>query len=132
VVVGGELLVSYAATIVVALEHDGEMYAARALGNVFTFPGSRGRGHGGRVVAAATAYIGSSGAGVGALFCEPEVAGFYGRYGWQAMEGAITLKGPREAPRRHDVLRMMLFTSEKGRRAQSAFQTRALYIEHGW
>ena len=33
---------------------------------------------------------------MGALFCEPELAGFYRRHGWQAMEGAVTLTGPRE------------------------------------
>ena len=132
VVVDGELLVSYAATIVVALEHAGETCAARGLGNVFTFPGSRGQGHGGRVVAAATDDIASCGADVGALFCEPELAAFYARYGWQPMQGAVTLKGPREAPRPHNALRMMLFASEKGRREREAFRTGTLYVEHGW
>jgi GNAT superfamily N-acetyltransferase len=132
VVADGELLVSYAATIAVTLEHAGETYAARGLGNVFTYPSSRGRGHGGRVVAAATADIRSCGVDVGALFCECELAGFYARHGWQAMDGAVTLTGPRHAPRVHNALRMMLFASERGRKAQLAFQTGALHVEHGW
>ena len=39
---------------------------------------------------------------------------------------------PREAPRPHDALRMMVFASEKGQRAREAFQTGNLYVEHGW
>ncbi len=132
VVTDGELLVSYAATIALTLEHAGATYAARGLGNVFTFPASRGRGHGGRVVAAATAHIASCDADVGALFCDHALAGFYARYGWRAMEGAVTLTGPRDAPRVHDALRMMLFASEKGQRAEVTFRTDALYVEHGW
>lgn len=132
VVVDGEVLVSYAATIALTLEHAGETYAARGLGNVFTYPSSGGQGHGGRVVAAATADIQTSCVDVGALFCEHALAGFYGRHGWQAMDGAVTLTGPRGAPRVHEALRMMLFTSEKGRKGQAAFQTDALHVEHGW
>lgn len=69
---------------------------------------------------------------MGALFCEHALAGFSARHGWQAMDGAVTLTGPRGAPRVHAALRMMLFASEKDRTAQAAFRTQALYVENAW
>ncbi len=132
VVAEERVLLSYAAVIRLRVEHGGEVYGVRGLGNVLTYPASRGKGYGRQVVDAATRYIAASDADVAVLFCEPSLEGFYQRSGWAAIRGAATLTGPREAPAAYDALRMMLFVSGKGKAGRRAFETRPLHIEHGW
>jgi GNAT superfamily N-acetyltransferase len=130
--VENRLLLSYAAVLRERIEHAGVAYDVRGLSNVFTFPASRRRGHGRRVVEAATAHIRASGADLGLLFTGDALEGFYARSGWEALRGTPLLKGPRGAPRISDALKMMLFVSEKGRAGRRAFETQPLHVEHGW
>lgn len=126
------LLLSYAAVIRLRLPHAGEEYEARGLGSVFTYPASRGKGYGGKVVRAATDHIRASGADVAALFTGPELERFYGASGWEAQPGAVTRTGDRDKPEELDASRMMLFLSDKGEAGRAAFGAEPLYVEHGW
>jgi GNAT superfamily N-acetyltransferase len=126
------LLLSYAAVIRMGIGHVGEEYETCGLGSVFTFPSSRGRGYGRQVVDAATRYITASAADVAALFTGPDLEGFYARSGWEALQGAITLIGRKDAPSVIDAVRMMLFVSEKGKAGRGAFESHPLYVENGW
>ena len=127
-----DVLISYAAVIRLEVGHAGEDYRVCGLGNVLTYPASRGKGYGRQVVEAATSYIVASDADVAALFCAPALEGFYQKSGWEAIRGGVTLTGPREAPAAYVALRMMLFVSVKGQAGRHAFETPPLHIEHGW
>lgn len=126
------LLLSYAAVIRMQVEHMAETYKMYGLGTVLTYPTSRGKGYGVQVVGAATRFIESSDADVAALFCQPSLAGFYARHGWEAMTGSATLTGAGDAPAEHDALRMMLFVSDKGKAGRQSFRTQPLSVPHGW
>ena len=108
----GDVLVSYAALIDAEVEVAGERYRAAGLGNVMTYPSFRGKGHGSRVVAAATEHARSSGADVAGLFCGPARVGFYERNGWRVVP----------SPPEDEAKRMMLFVSARGRAARAAFE----------
>ncbi|WP_437873538.1 hypothetical protein [Sorangium sp. So ce363] len=127
-----EVLLSYASVMRLSLPHAGEEHVVYGLGNVFTFPPYRGEGHGRQVVEMATRFLQDSDADVAALFCNPSLERFYAGCGWEAPPGAITRIG---TPERHSVykeLRMMLFLSEKGRRAREAFAREPLYVAWPW
>ncbi len=128
-----DLLLSYAATFRLRIEHAGVEYEMECLGNVFTYPGSRRKGYGRRVVGAATRHIRGSGADVAALFCAPALAGFYAASGWEPTpEAATLLTGGGGEPEEHGALRMMQFVSEKGEAGRRAFGTLPLRIPFPW
>ncbi len=128
-----DLLLSYAATFRLHIEHVGEAYEMECLGNVFTYPASRRKGYGRRVVDAATRHIAGSGADIAALFCDPDLQGFYEESGWKPVVGAATLlTGGGGEPEEHHALRMMLFVSEKGEAGRHAFRTSPLRILFPW
>ncbi len=128
-----DLLLSYAATFRLSIEHAGEGYEMGCLGNVFTYPGSRGRGYGRRVVGAATARIRESGADVAALFCEPDLGGFYAASHWEPIQEAGTvLTGGGGEAEELDAVKMMLFVSDKGRLGRRAFETLPLRVPFPW
>ena len=127
-----EVLLSYAATIRRQLQHAGSSYELIGFGNVFTFPSVRSQGYGKQVVAAATDYILRGDADVAVLFCSPSLRSFYEKSGWEAFPDAITRIGAPDRFTPDPNLRMMLFVSERGRRARSAFAEQPLYIETPW
>ncbi|MBA3944105.1 MAG: hypothetical protein H0X37_06025 [Herpetosiphonaceae bacterium] len=131
-IVEGNVLLSYGATLRLEQPHAGEVYRLYGLGNVFTFPPYRREGFGRQVVDAATHYILASAADVGALFCGARLAPYYRVSGWEAMEGATTRIGTPDGYETHNVLRMMLFVSEKGKRGRQAFMHTPFYIESPW
>jgi GNAT superfamily N-acetyltransferase len=127
------VLISYAAVIETTVECAGERYRTLGLSSVFTYPQFRREGYGGRVLEAATRYIGASGADVAMLWCDRALERFYARRGWSATRGSATLVGDRDAPTREDhgghlVTRMMLFVSDRGRAARSAFESEPVYV----
>lgn len=131
-IVEDNVLISYGSILQLKQPHAGEVYTLYGLGNVFTFPPYRREGFGRQVVEAATRYILASTADVGALFCGARLAPYYRASGWEAMEGATTRIGTPDNYETHDVLRMMLFVSEKGKRGQRAFMHEPFYIESPW
>jgi len=131
--VEGDLLISYAATFRLPLDHQGTTYQMEMLGNVFTFPGARHQGHGRQVVAAATEHIRRSGADAGALLCGPDLAPFYAGVGWESATAATLVpRGPQEEPTKLDALRMMLFVSDQGIAARQPFTTTPLQVPFPW
>ena len=127
-----DLLLSYAAVIRTRLDHAGQTYGVAGLGNVFTFPPYRREGFGSQVVVAATRHIEAGNADVAALFCAADHAGFYERRGWVALSGATTLVGPKADPSPYDVLRMMLFVSDRGKAGRLAFESQPWYVGDPW
>ncbi|MBI3973852.1 MAG: GNAT family N-acetyltransferase [Chloroflexi bacterium] len=127
-----DLLISYAAVIEMTIGHTGETVRLFGLGNVFTYPSFRKQGYGSQVVTAATQYIQSSAADVAALFCEPNLAGFYAKAGWQEIHGVTIFTGKGGLPTASAATRMMLFVSEKGRSGRGAFESAPLSLQHGW
>jgi aminoglycoside 2'-N-acetyltransferase I len=100
---------------------------------VLTNPAYRGRGHGRRVVAAATALIRRSDADIGLFKCPPERKNFYAAHGWIPMERVVLLGGPRSAPYPTEELVMMDFYSEKGKRGRAAFESIPIFFDdHLW
>lgn len=127
------VLISYAAVIETIVELSGESYRTLGLSSVFTYPQFRREGYGGRVLEAATRYIEASGADVAMLWCSPGLERFYARRGWVPTGGSETLEGDRDAPKpedhgRYPVTRMMLFVSDRGRAARSAFESEPVYV----
>ena len=128
-----DLLLSYAATFRLSIEHAGEEYEMECLGNVFTYPASRRRGYGRMVVGAATERIRGSGADVAALFCEPSLEGFYAASGWEPIrEAATVLTGGGGEAEELDAVRMMLFVSEKAGQRRRVFETLPLRVPFPW
>ena len=123
-----DILISYAELWHFPLTHAQDTFQVCGFGDVFTYPAFRHEGHGQHVVAAAAQHIDASEADVAILFCEPSLAAFYGRSGWEAMPEAVTRVGTLETYTAHDALRMMRFISEKGKRARSVFAQQPLYL----
>ncbi|MEU9131740.1 GNAT family N-acetyltransferase [Kitasatospora sp. NPDC048540] len=92
-------------TVVAALDllgkeitHGGQVFRARGLSAVVTDPARRGRGHGGRLVAAARAALGPLGADLGIFTCDRPLVPFYVRAGWQPLPGTVLVGGTPERP----------------------------------
>ena len=130
--VDDDLLLSYAAAFRLNLHHAGMEYEMDCLGNVFTFPGSRRKGYGRRVVDQVTRHILTGSRDVAALFCAPTLADFYARSGWEPMHGSTTLLAGDGKPEVLDALLMMLFISERGRAGRHAFETLPLHVPFPW
>jgi predicted N-acetyltransferase YhbS len=128
-----DLLISYAATFRLALDHQGTTYQMEMLGNVFTFPGSRRQGHGGQIVSVATEHILRSGADAGALLCGPDLTQFYLRFGWQpASADTLVLGDAAGGPTKLDAVRMMLFGSDRGIAAHDSLTNSPLHVPFAW
>jgi GNAT superfamily N-acetyltransferase len=132
VVTEQQMLISYATIMQLALPHAGSIYDVAAFGNMFTFPAFRGEGYGRQVVDAAVHFIQMSTVDVGIVFCKPHLLRFYRARGWEAMDGARTRVGTPGSFTDHPYHRLMLFVSDHGRRARSAFAQSPLYIEWPW
>ncbi len=126
-----DLLVSYASIVPLNVEHAGKAYMAYALGNMFTFPSFRGHGCGTRVLRSATDFIHHCDVDIAILFCEPKHECFYARNGWEATRSPTRIGAPGRYEV-HDLSRMMLFVSEKGRGGRKDFQERACYLKLPW
>jgi hypothetical protein len=98
---------------------------------MFTFPPNRGRGYGQQVVRRAAEYIQDSDVDLGILFCRPALIPFYGASGWQAAQVPAHIGTP-EDYRVYDERTMLLYVSEKGRQAKSAFDAHPLVIQSPW
>jgi predicted N-acetyltransferase YhbS len=90
----GNVLVSHAMVIPIELERAGRHLRIGGVASVLTYPEFRGEGHGAAVVRAASGYIRTHDFDVGMLFCDPDTAPFYGRFGWATLEtGRVTVGG---------------------------------------
>ena len=127
-----DMLISYAASMQLILAHAGNIYSVAAFGNVFTFPAFRGEGYGRQVVDAAVDFIQTSTVDVGIVFCKSHLLAFYRASGWEALDGAETRVGTPSSFSNHPYHRLMLFVSEHGKRARSAFRQSPLYIDWPW
>lgn len=140
VLVENDVLISHAAIVRKVIEHAGETYAVLGLNGVFTFPDFRREGYGRQLVTAATQRIAlESDADIGVLFCRAELMPLYASAGWEHAQHAITRVGAAGNPRQVETdqasseRRMMLFVSEKGRRARQSFWDHPLYFgESEW
>ncbi|KQV18792.1 MULTISPECIES: GNAT family N-acetyltransferase [unclassified Kitasatospora] len=80
------------------IEQAGERYLARGLSCVVTDPAERGRGYGGRLVAAAREVIRAGGADLGIFSCDRPLQEFYRSAGWRPLPGAVLVGGTAEEP----------------------------------
>ena len=106
------------------LEHAGERYAASGLSTVVTDEALRGRGHGGRLVAAAHARIAASGADLGIFTCDRPLGPFYESAGWTLLPGTVLVGGTPEAPfpsDQWDKVTLASFFSPRVRQAAERF-----------
>jgi aminoglycoside 2'-N-acetyltransferase I len=110
------------------IRHEGTAYVTGGLTGVLTFPDFRGKGHGRRVVEAATHYIGELDADIGLTTAEPALRAFYTRAGWTALDRATVLYGDPTDPCVVDELVLMLFLSDKGRHGRRSFEEGQIYV----
>jgi len=110
------------------VNHEGVTYSTGGLTGVLTFPDFRGRGHGSRVVEAATQYIAERGADIGLTTSDPELRGFYARAGWTPLDGATVVYGDPDASRALDEVVLMLFLSDKGKEGRASFESGEIYV----
>lgn len=75
------------------LEHAGCRFTAGGLSTVVTRQDVRGRGLGGRLVAAARDVMAGSGLDLGLFTCDRPLRGFYERAGWRLLPGAVLVGG---------------------------------------
>lgn len=132
-VVDDDLLLAYAATFVQPLVIAGVRSRVGCLGNVFTYPGTRRRGHGGRVVTAASRHLQTSDVDVGVLLCAPALAPFYARLGWRAAVGPTLVQGPGDGPPTEvDALRMVLPVADGDGVPAAGARSAALLVPFAW
>jgi predicted N-acetyltransferase YhbS len=127
----GDLLISYCSIFPITLRHTGNSYKAYGFGNMLTFPSFREEGHGGRVVELATDFIMRSGVDLGILFCDAGVEAFYRKRQWEVTRSPTRIGAP-EKHEPHELLRLMLFASEKARERKMDFEERPFYIDFTW
>ncbi|MFD7031116.1 GNAT family N-acetyltransferase [Streptomyces sp. NPDC059917] len=81
------------------VRHAGRTYRAAGLSAVVTREDARGRGHGGRLVAAARdALARRPGPDLALFSCDRELAPFYGAAGFRPLPGAVLVGGTPEDP----------------------------------
>ncbi|HEX3300517.1 MAG TPA: GNAT family N-acetyltransferase [Actinomycetota bacterium] len=86
------------------IDHAGERWSVSGLSAVVTDASVRNAGHGGRLVSAARARIGSSGADLGLFTCDAPLRSFYERAGWEHLAGTFLIGGTPEDPYPSDTL----------------------------
>ncbi|MEU6313664.1 GNAT family N-acetyltransferase [Streptomyces sp. NPDC047014] len=106
----------------------GRSHRAAGLSSVVTRAAVRGRGHGGRLVAAARAVLAADGAVDLALFsCDRPLAPFYTAAGFAPLPGTVLVGGTPEEPLATDapgfdkVVLAAFFTDSPDHRARTAF-----------
>jgi len=127
----GELLISYASIFRMALEHAGKTYKIYGFGNMLTFPSFREKGFGGQVLNLATDYIKQGDVDITVLFCDPKRERFYANHGWEITRSPTHVGVPGQY-KNHDLTRMMLFLSEKGRQGRKDFEALPVYVDEPW
>jgi hypothetical protein len=128
----GDVLISYAAALRLALPHQDTTYQVYGFGNVFTFPPYRHGGYGQQVMQAAAQYLDASAVDLAILFCQPLLEPFYAQSGWEACHAAETRIGTADSYTLDHDLRMMRFISPQAKQARSEFVTQPLYIKWSW
>lgn len=108
------------------LVHARRRYRAGGLSTVVTRQEARGRGHGGRLVAAARQAMAAGGLDLGLFYLRPSAAGFYQHAGWELLPGAVLVGGTRACPfpsdqPGFDKVTMAAFFSAKAQRQRSCF-----------
>lgn len=127
------ILISHSEVVWKYLEIGDQAYKIYGLAGVLTYPGFRGQGFGGRVVALATEYINKSDADLGVVFTQPHLEEFYARCGWLPMRKPIFLVGSKENPEITDHLVLMRFLSEKGKNIRNVIESEPVYFgEDDW
>lgn len=104
--------------------HEGESYTVSGLSTVVTDEAERGKGHGGRLVAAARERIRASGVDLGIFTCDLSLRAFYERAGWSVLPGTVLVGGTQEHPfpsDRFDKVTVAAFFSERARAATDRF-----------
>ena len=127
----GESLLNYVTIMKRDISHAGQEYTIYGLGNMLTFAPYRKQGYGRKILHAATHYIYGSNVDVAILFCDKSLEKYYATEGWVATRSPTYLGYPNEQIL-YEPLRMMLFVSEKGRAAQTDFETFPLHIDYPW
>lgn len=128
----GDVLISYAAAMQLSLVHQGATYRTFGVGNVFTFPPYRREGHGQELMRAVADYLDASDLDLAMLFCNPALATWYAKTGWQRAEGAETRIGtPDSSTLDHDT-RMTRYMSSHGKQARDALLAFPLFVEWAW
>jgi len=111
------------------VEFQGETLNCWGLSTVFTYPAFRKGGFASQLVRAATEHIQKSQADLAMLFCGHPLRQFYSTAGWTPMDTARVFYGDEKNPTaKTDNLVMMLFVSEKGRRAAKALESNPIYV----
>ena len=129
VLVEGDEVLSYAEITSGIAEHDAARLVVRGLSDVWTYPAFRGRGHGSRVVEAATSFIRASEADLGMLFCHPDLHRFYAAAGWRATPEMVVHFDPPDRPSLYSGESVMcLFVSEQGIVAAPAMSSGSVYL----
>ena len=122
-------LISHALVRRRTIQHGGESYVLEGVGAVLTYPAFRKEGHGGRVVAAATDYIRTSGADVGMLFTYAEIEHFYARFGWTHLpEPGVTHGDPAAPQLDADAFMMLLPVSAKAQAHRADFDHGPIFV----
>ncbi|MFJ1704456.1 GNAT family N-acetyltransferase [Kitasatospora sp. NPDC088346] len=80
------------------ISHAGQVFRACGLSAVVTDRARRGRGHGGRLVAAARTYLPELGADLGVFSCDRPLEPFYRGAGWQPLPGTVLVGGTPQEP----------------------------------
>lgn len=80
------------------LDHAGRRYRASGLSAVVTRRDVRGRGHGHRLVTAATATMTGSDIDLGLFTCDRALRPFYESAGWELLAGTVVVGGTASAP----------------------------------
>jgi hypothetical protein len=94
----GEVLLSYAEVLRLTAVRAGQPARVLGLSNVFTFPPYRREGHASAIMGTVADIVNDSDAELAILFCEEELASFYGARGWQVVPVG-SIQAPGVAPR---------------------------------
>ncbi|MEV4615023.1 GNAT family N-acetyltransferase [Kitasatospora sp. NPDC049258] len=116
------------------ITHAGRVFRARGLSAVVTDRARRGRGHGGRLVAAARAELAELGADLGLFSCDRPLEGFYRRAGWQPLPGAVLVGGTAERPfpsDRFDKVVLAEFVTARARAHRGSFPGARIALHPG-
>jgi aminoglycoside 2'-N-acetyltransferase I len=119
-----------------SFEHAGARYTAAGLTTVVTRPDSRGRGHGGQLVAAARESMADQGFDLGIFTCDRELRSFYVGAGWHVLPGTVLIGGtpadpfPSDQPG-FDKLTLGAFFTRAAQQAESTFYNARIPLHPG-
>lgn len=129
VLIDNEIVISHASVNWRDVSLGGERFSVWGMSSVFTYPAFRKGGFATKTVSTATDFMREGSGDLAMLFTGQPLVKFYTAIGWEHVPTARIFYGDPNAPvQKTDNAIMMLFISDRGRKARERFATEDVFV----